>query len=61
LALLLPPDVTDGVIMAFYALHLNFEVLLTYLLVFVLEARGRPEEEPIPTKFCRVTRLTVLL
>ena len=47
--------------MAFYALLLNFEVLLTYLLVLVLEARGIPDKEPIPTKFYRVTRLTVLL
>ena len=54
-------DVTEGVIRAFYGLLLNFEVLLTYLLVLVLEARGRPDEEPIPTKFYIVTRLTVLL
>ena len=47
--------------MVFYGLLLNFEVLLTYLLVLVLEARGRPDEEPIPTKFYIVTRLTVLL
>jgi hypothetical protein len=53
--------VTEGVIIAFYALLLNFEVLLTYLLVLVLDARGRPDEDPIPTKFYRVTRLTVLL
>jgi hypothetical protein len=60
---LLPPlpDVTEGVMIAFYALLLNFEVLLTYLLVLVLDARGRPDEDPIPTKFYRVTRLTVLL